>query len=422
MRRSAKGVAVLALAAWAVLLASRAVQAGEAQAWSDAQVATLRSLWLGSLSPLPDDPSNAYDTDPRAARLGRELFFDTRLSGNRRVSCATCHRADYSFTDNLPLAHGIGTGPRRTMPLAGTAYQAWFFWDGRKDSLWSQALGPIENPLEHGFSRTLCFMVIHEHYKEPYEQVFGPLPPLTEEDWPLNARPAPEDPTALKAWVTMTPEMRRDVNRVYVNMGKAIAAYVRTIVPGPSRFDRYVEALLKGDEKEMKEALSDAEVRGLRLFIGKAKCFNCHNGPLFTNGDFHDVGLPHGEDRGRADGIPQVLRDEFNCLSPHSDAEPRQCAELRFIDTDTEKYAYTFKTPSLRNVALRPPYMHSGHFSRLVDVLAFYRESASGDTPAGHGPSLEHGALTDEEIRALEAFLHALCGPIEERTPGESPR
>ena len=98
--------------------------------WSNAERATLRSLSLSSLEPLAPDPSNRFGDDPRAAALGRELFFETRLSGNGKVSCATCHVPEKDLQDGTPLAHGVGTTARRTMPIAGTAHSAWFFWDG----------------------------------------------------------------------------------------------------------------------------------------------------------------------------------------------------------------------------------------------------------------------------------------------------
>ena len=144
--------------------------------WSVEERNVLKSLSLEALPPLPREPTNRWADDPAAAALGERLFFDVRLSGNMEVSCGTCHRTDYSFTDTLPLAHGMGTTSRRTMPMIGLAYQSWFFWDGRKDSLWSQALGPIESPVEHGFTRTLCYTIIRDNYRGEYESLFGPLP------------------------------------------------------------------------------------------------------------------------------------------------------------------------------------------------------------------------------------------------------
>ena len=377
--------------------------------WSDGEKAILRSLWIGSLDPLPVDPSNRYSDNPKAAALGRKLFFEDHFSGNMKVSCATCHREDYSFTDNLPLSHGMDTTPRRSMPLIGVAYSNWFFWDGRTDSLWSQALGPIENKLEHGISRTMSAYIISKYYREEYESLFGPIPEITEDRWPQEARPAQDDSNALKAWVLMTPAQRKVVNRIYVNMGKSIAAFVRTIMPQPSPFDRYVEKILSGENITKRMALTNDETAGLRLFIGKAKCTNCHNGPMFTNGDFHNLGLPQkgkGEpDKGRSAAITQVLSNEFNCLGLYSDAQANECPELRFIDTSDKKYEGAFKTPTLRNVAERPPYMHAGQFTTVHEVLEFYRSQAQN-------PELGHGDLTDKELGQIEAFLHTLSSPI----------
>ena len=385
------------------------LQAMDQHTWSEQEKATLRSLWIGSLPPLPVDPSNRYSDNPKAAAFGKKLFFEDHFSGNMKVSCATCHRQDYSFTDNLPQSHGMATTPRRSMPLIGVAYNSWFFWDGRTDSLWSQALGPIENKLEHGISRTMSAYIISKYHRQEYEELFGPIPEITEESWPQQARPATDDPVALKAWVFMSPEKREKVNEIYVNMGKSIAAFVRTILPEPSPFDRYVEEVLAGDMNKARKALTDTEAMGLKLFIGKAKCTNCHNGPLFTNSDFHNLGIPPKEnkpaDPGRAAGIIQVLGGEFNCLSKYSDAAPNECSELRFIDTAEKKYIGAFKTPTLRNVADRPPYMDAGQFSTIMEVLKFYRDQATN-------PELGHGSLTDSELLQLEAFLKTLSSPL----------
>ncbi len=377
--------------------------------WTEQEKAILRSLWIGSLGPLPVNPSNKYSDNPKAAALGEKLFFEDKFSGNQKVSCATCHRKDYFFTDNLPLSHGMDTTPRRSMTLIGVAYNSWFFWDGRTDSLWSQALGPIENKLEHGISRTMSAYIISKYYRAEYEEIFGTLPDFMEDSFPQHARPALDDPDALKAWVLMTHEQRDEVNRVYVNMGKAIAAFVRTIIPQPAPFDRYAEQILAGETITSRMALTADEAAGLHLFIGKAKCTNCHNGPMFTNGDFHNLGLPHKgkdpTDKGRAAAITQVLSNEFNCLSKYSDAKASQCLELRFIDTSDKKYVGAFKTPTLRSVADRPPYMHAGQFNTVRAVLEFYRSEAQN-------PELGHGNLTDGELDQLEAFLNTLSSPL----------
>ncbi len=258
-------------------------------------------------------------------------------------------------------------------------------------------------------SRTSSALIISKYYRDEYKEVFGHEADIPLDALPQNARPATDDPAALKAWVLLGDENREKINRIYVNMGKAIAAYVRTIVPEPSPFDKYVKAVLNNESATDRKTLSEDEAKGLRLFIGKAKCTNCHNGPLFTNSDFHNIGLPEkqkvGPDLGRFTGITQVLADEFNCLGRYSDANPRECYELRFIDTGDKKYIGAFKTPTLRNVAERGPFMHAGQFTTLREVLEFYRSVADN-------PEIEHSNLSDKELSHLEAFLRTLSGPL----------
>jgi len=400
-------VAIAPIAVLIFILASLGTGFADVHDWTQEQVGTLKSLWIKSIPPLPEDPSNAYANDGRAAVLGKKFFFDKRLSGNAKVSCGTCHREDYAFTDNLPLAHGMGTTGRRTMTLIGSAYYPWLFWDGRKDSLWSQALGPLESAVEHGISRVFVASVVLQHYRDEYEGIFGPLPTV-EKLGRLPARPAVDNPSAYKAWLKYSLEDREAVNRVYANLGKAIGAYVRTILPGVSRFDEYVAALEGGNRDKLAEIYTDQEARGLKIFIEKAKCTNCHVGPLFTNAEFHNLNIPVSEkmsfDAGRADGISLVLADEFNCLGPFSDATGKVCQQLWFMDTDAKKYTGAMKTPTLRNVVERPPYMHAGQFKTIREVLEFYKGSKN--------PDIEHQDLTEGDLSALEAFLGTLSGPI----------
>jgi cytochrome c peroxidase len=311
-----------------------------------------------------------------------------------------------NFQDGKALSEGISITNRRAMPLAGTAYSPWFFWDGRKDSQWAQALGPLENPVEHGGNRTQYALLIEQHYKAEYEAIFGSLPDLSM--LPANAGPV-EDVAARAAWEAMSEEDRANVTRIFVNLGKSIAAYERNIMPTPSRFDRYVAALINGDSAVMEATLTPDEVAGLRLFIGKANCLQCHNGPLFTDNHFHNTGVPQAadlpEDMGRALGAQQVLADEFNCLSPYSDATPEDCAELRFMVAEGHELERQFKAPSLRNVAERVPYMHAGQFESLDTVLAHY--NAAPEAPAGHS-EVEPLMLSPVELNQLKAFLYAL--------------
>ncbi|MBN9309868.1 MAG: methylamine utilization protein [Devosia sp.] len=346
---------------------------GQAGGWNAEQRQRIASLSLAALPPLPADPSNAVADDPAAAALGKRLFADTRLSANGKVACATCHDPDKQFQDGLAVGHGVGTGNRRTMPIAGTAYSPWMFWDGRADSQWAQALGPLENPLEHGSDRASVVRVVAEHYAADYAAVFGA---------PVEAQP---------------------VDRVFANVGKAIAAFERTILPGGTRFDAYADAIGRGEASAL---LSAEETAGLGLFMGKGKCLDCHNGPLFTDNSFHNIGVPATpDDLGRMVGAAKVQADPFNCLGPFSDARPEQCMELAFIKAEGEELRGAFKTPSLRGVSGRAPFMHAGQLASIADVLAHY--NAAPAATVGHS-ELTRINLTAEELTALAAFLDTL--------------
>jgi cytochrome c peroxidase len=147
--------------------------------WTEEETAHLSSMSLRELGPAPADPTNRVADDPRAVEFGRKLFFDTRLSANGQVSCATCHIPDREFQDGIPLAKGMGVTNRRTMPIAGMAHSPFLFWDGRKDSLWAHALGPLESPVEHGGTREQYAQVIAAHYRPDYEAIFGAMPSLS---------------------------------------------------------------------------------------------------------------------------------------------------------------------------------------------------------------------------------------------------
>ena len=382
-------------------------------AWTEVELVTLRTLWIGSLPPLKPDPSNQYGDDPAAAEFGKKLFFDTRFSSNREVACGTCHLPEKGFQDGLPLAQGVGTTNRRTMPIAGTAYSPWMFWDGRKDSQWAQALGPLESAVEHGGNRTFYAHLIDEHYRAEYEAIFGKLPDLSDQSrFPEAAGPV-EDESARAAWEAMSPADRETVTQVYVNMGKAIAAYERQIMPTASRFDIYVQAALENDKKTMNSTLTTEELEGLRLFIGPANCTRCHNGPLFTDNSFHNTGVPAveslPEDTGREQGAQNVLADEFNCLSQYSDAEPDQCDELNFMVSEGHELTRAFKAPSLRNVTSRAPYMHAGQFTTLEAVLDHYNTAPAA--PTGHS-ELEQLNFSETQMNAIIAFLYTLNSEI----------
>lgn len=409
--------AITGVAATCLVWAAAAQGVASSARWSPQERATLASLSLASLEPLRPDPSNRYADDERAAAFGRELFFDTRLSGNGKVSCGTCHLPSMDFQDGKALAEGVGTTDRRTMPVAGTAHSAWLFWDGRSDSQWGQALGPLESPVEHGGSRTLYAHVLAEHHRQEYESLFGPLPDLAE--LPRHAGPV-ADSTWRRAWDRITPERREDITRVYANIGKALAAFERRIEYGESRFDRYVELELAGRSHGESSAFTKDEEAGLRLFIGKASCVNCHNGPLFTDNHFHNTGVAASRDvavpdSGRLTGVRQAVAGEFSCTSRYSDAMPEDCEELRFAVTEGHELLRAYKTPSLRNVAERAPYMHAGQIATLEEVVRHYDRAPRA--PFGHS-ELRALRLSARERQQIEAFLRTLSAPL--RAPAGS--
>lgn len=405
-------------AAVVVFLATIAtVTASGRGGWTSAQIEELRSMSIAELEPLPRDPTNRVADDPRAADLGRRLFFDTRLSSNGRVACSTCHQADRDFQDGIARANGVGTTARRTMPIAGMARSPFLFWDGRKDSLWAQALGPLESPVEHGGTRAQYAHVVADFYPREYEQIFGALPDLSRV--PRSAGPV-TDREAASAWSALTSAERDDVTGVFVNVGKAIAAYERRIEFGVSRFDKYVGALTSG--QPVHDILTVDEVAGLRLFIGRANCTQCHSGPLLTSNEFHNTGVPPRTelaiDHGRLTGATAVLNDEFNCRSRWSDARDR-CSELEFIVTGEHTLDRAYKVPSLRNVAERAPYMDAGQFATLADVLDHYNHAPAAAT--GH-TELRPLRLKAAELRQLEAFLRTLSGPVAVTEPASGRR
>jgi cytochrome c peroxidase len=307
------------------------------------------------------------------------------------------------------------------MAIAGAAYSPWLFWDGRKDSLWSQALGPLEDAVEHGSNRTRIAQLLQSHYRVEYEAVFGPMPDLR--DLPQDAGPQ-GNAAERAAWRAIDQNRRGEVNRVFANLGKAIAAYERTLVPGESRFDRYARAVVAGDPVGQ-QALSPQEVSGLRLFLGQGQCATCHNGPLLTDQHFHNTGVPLRDpaqpDRGRVAAPAKVQGDEFNCLGRFSDAPPGGCEELRFMVSDDPALVGAFKTPGLRNVALRAPYMHAGQLASLEDVVSHYAHAPAAAvgrselTREGRNPAQRKPIrLSAAQSRDLVAFLRALSGPIVE--------
>jgi cytochrome c peroxidase len=367
----------------------------------------------------PADASNAYEQQTEVAVFGRALFNDTRLSKNGQVACVSCHSATNQFEDGRHFGKGISTGKRRTMPVMGAAHSPFLFWDGRKDSLWSQALGPLEDAAEHGGNRVRFAKLVQDQYTAQYQKLFGNMPDFSK--LPQDASPGGSE-AERAAWADMPESSREAVNRVFANMGKAIAAYESQISYGESRFDQYAQATVSANGRGQ-EVFTQQEVRGLKLFLTKGQCVTCHNGPLMTDHAFHNTGVPpidpRNPDRGRVDGLKKLLKDEFNCLGRYSDAKPEQCGELQFLSTNDISQLAAFRTPSLRNVAARSPYMHAGQFATLEQVVQHYADSPKA--VLGHSelarPGERHAdrqtvLLSAEDIKDVAAFLGTLTGPV----------
>lgn len=378
--------------------------------------------------PLVEDPTNRVGDDPRAAQLGQRLFFEKRWSRNGEISCATCHDPERAFADGKQVGVGLAKLERNTLSVLDSARQRWFFWDGRADSEWAQALGPLENDDEMGSSRVRAVALVgeDESLRPAYVELFGALPDVADAArFPRNAKPSTSDAAANSAWSAMRADDRTAIERAASNIAKCIAAYERKLVTGPAPFDRFVEGLADGDAEKL-AALSPSAQRGLALFVGKASCRVCHSGPDFSDGEFHSIGVaPLGggppRDAGRHAGAKLVRANPFNAASSFSDAPNGPAAErLATLRAGAETWG-EFRTPSLRNVTRTAPYMHQGQFATLDAVVRFY-STMQGALAQGHHQEtvLRPLNLSDEEIADLVAFLGSLDGedvPDELRRP-----
>lgn len=304
------------------------------------------------------------------ARLGRTLFFDTGLSRNGTVSCASCHRPDQAFADGKPVAEGVEgrKGTRNTPSLRGAVYTEAQFWDGRRPRLEDQVLDPFFNPREHGLSDTtdlLNRIRTRDEYTRLFSDAFGI---------------SPQQATSTR-------------------VAQALSAYVRSLEQSDIPLDRFLF-------KQETSALTPAEQRGLALFRGRARCAECHHigeraAPL-TDGQFHSEGV----------GLDQ-LRPRLALLS-RTVAKATLEERDRWISSDTAvaalgRFAVTlnpadlgsFKTPSLRNVANTAPYMHDGSIATLEEAVEreWYSRSREQDRPV---------MLSREEREDLLAFLRGL--------------
>lgn len=352
---------------------------------------------MGWPGPAPADPTNRFSESDAAAELGQLLFFDPGLSRTGTVSCASCHEPDRAFTDGRPVAVGVGTGPRRTMTVLDAAHQSWLGWDGRADSLWSQALQPIERDIEMGSSRGAAIgRVRHEpRLREAWAAAFGAEPP--------------------------DPARRSDaeIDRAFAQLGKAIAAYERKLVTGPSALDRWVDAWKRDGQPAALspgEGMSDAALRGLSLFTGRAGCWQCHGGPMLSDGEFHALGAPGRPERGggvssdpgRYGGVAALAASQFTSSGPHSDDPGGAKAQLvRSLLRSPDQFG-AMRTPSLRHAARGGPHFHEGQFETLEQVVRFYSTLEGAQSLDHHQEQvLKRLDLSAREESELVAFLRA---------------
>ncbi len=371
--------------------------------------------------PPPPDPTNAVADDDDAAHLGQFLFFDERFSEDGTVACASCHVPDHGFSDPETLSQGMGETGRRSMPALNATYHRWYFWDGRTDSQWSQALGPLESEVEHGITRTRLAHLIYEddELKDAFESVFSALPELSDSSrFPDDARPVVDDPEHEhhQAWMSMSSDDQHAINEIFANFGKAVAAYQRRLIRNEAPFDDFVAALRDGDEEGL-EVLSEQAIEGLELFVGDAECVDCHGGHQFSNFEFHNLGLeprswmPDDPDAGRSEGLHTVIDSDFSAHGPHSDAPDGEMAQLlSFLPEPDFHTDGRFKTPGLRNIAERAPYMHGGHVGNLNEVVEFYSDLQEDPVIGIRDPLLQQVNLSNSEVEAVVAFMESLTG------------
>ncbi len=372
-----------------------------------------RVLQHSPLAPAPADPTNRFAASDSAAALGRALFYDRGLSSDGSVGCVSCHLPEHALADGRALAQGVGPVRRNAPALWNVGHNRWFFWDGRADTLWAQALVPLEDPREHAFSRVgvVRHLQADAALRAAYEDVFGPLPELPPE--PAHAAPFPDHvrhPFRL-AWLDMEAGDREAVDAAFANVGKALAAFVTRFSSDAAPFDRFVASLRTGDREGL-GALNASAQRGLKLFMGSGNCWVCHTGPNFTDREFHDirvparVGLP--EDFGRLKGMQRLFASEFRSDGIHSDDAEDGEVKIGYLNRDGHFGWRQFKTPSLRNVSLTAPYMHQGQLATLEDVVRYY-STLEGAVESVHPEKILAPLDLDAGQQAdLVAFLRSL--------------
>jgi len=320
------------------------------------------------VQPPTPDPTNRVADDPSAAALGLTLFETGKLSP-QQVGCRSCHNPALLLTDGKETPpEGTSFGTRNVPSIVLAGYRRVLSWAGVADSLWMLSVLPVELDFEYGSTRLFAAHAIFANYKAEYEAIFGPMPPLDDTTrFPATGMPG------MPAWAGMTPADQDAVTRVLVNMGKSIAAYLRSLRVAPSVLDAYATGQL--------DAFTSKQKDGLLAFFS-AGCAQCHYGPRLSNDSFHNLRFPSGKpdrssDTGRSDGIPFFVASEFRRTGKYSDAP----ASVPAIDPIvTPNLVGAFKTPDLRGVAFTLPYGHGGTYGGLTSVIEAHRTSGM---PAG---------------------------------------
>ena len=334
--------------------------AAAAEPFSEAQIRAIlaHGPWP---TPIAADPSNRVSGRRAAIELGEKLFFDARLSASGKFSCGTCHVPERNWTDNLVRGRAASEVDRNTPTLMNVRLGRWFGWGGAADSLWSQSIRPILDVRELGASPRHVADVVRgdEQMACRYRRSFGEAPSPTDDE------------------------------AVLVGVAKALAAFQETFESPPTPFDRFRNALARGE----RSTYSDAARRGLRTFI--ANCSSCHSGPNFTNGEFHDNGFSRRgrADPGRIEGVKALRASRFALEGRYND-DPTARRAL------AEPKTATFKVPTLRHLMLTAPYGHHGEFETIADVVRHYSDVGSTEVKP---LKLSAGDQTD-----LVVFLESL--------------
>lgn len=401
------------LSAAGLVLSLSAAACTDEGVFTDEERAMLETMVLDDSTPIPASPTNRFADNPKAAELGHKVFFDKRyVSG--AGNCRSCHDLTLGGADTKARGQttvfGMTTFARNTPTVFNTAFVPTMnHWAGNFTALWSVPSDVGSSALEQAH-----YMYNDPAYRAEYEELFGPLPDLND-----MARFPAVGNYRTPAWMGMAPDDQKAMGRFTTNIGKALEAYQRKFIDKNAPFDRY----MNGDES----AMTASAIRGAKLFIGKAGCNECHNGPAFSDFKFHNIGVPQGalaRDFGVAGAGAFQSTYPFNANSEFSD-DPAHGAQisagLMTVPTaelpvacnaaDPMPGCGAFKTARLRSVALTAPYFHTGGFKDLWDVVAFYNEGAGTDGYVGHrDPAIRPLFLSDDEITDLVSFLEALTG------------